>query len=782
MARRLRRIPPGWWVIVLTLPALVPLAHAGFFESHDGLFHAYRLAALDRSVRAGVLYPRWFPEMAFGYGQPLLNFYGPLSYYLGLPFTLLGLSAAHALKLVFAGGLLLSALGMLRFARLHLERWPSVVAAAVYVLLPYHLADLYVRGAVAEFLAFAWLPLTLWAFHRLIEEETGSLMVRVGQAATITAALLLTHTLSALVFSPVLAGSVLLLLIRRRERRAVGLVALALGLALAVSAFYWLPVLVESRYVGLGHGASLGYRDHLVPLSDLVSISATYRYPTGSGVVPAFPLGLAQVVILVLALVLPTRPGRERWVTVFYLGVAYVSAFMLTSLSLPIWQALERVLALLQYPWRFQVLTALATAFLAGALVQSLAPRKIGQDVQDSQELPFLGRFAASRKCCLFVKSWRRSAVVLLLLVLTGAWALWRMPLTPVTPDFSSAAWTEAMWRGDQEEGQVGTTWTGEYVPIWVSEQRWALSLPAIEPAYDGRTLPDGTMRLTGVGSGRYDLDVNAPQGVVVALHQFYYPGWSAVNRTTGSRIPARPAGALGLAAFDLPPMAGRVTLRLGWTAAQWWGTLISATSVAGVAFLALVVAFIGRRRLHRDRDRRGALWLASAALLGACVLLVGLARPHGRVQEVTPVNAVLAEPGSDAPSLELLSFSLGAPTGSHRAGDVVSVTLYWHALRNLGQDYKAFVHLTDAALTRQPAQHDGDPGGGFTPATRWLVGELVPDTHHLALPSDLRPGQYLLWAGMYEYETVQNLTVASSEAPASDSRVLLGEIEVLAR
>jgi uncharacterized membrane protein len=92
--------------VVLTLPALVPLARIGFFESDDGLFHVYRLAALDRAVRAGVLYPRWFPEFAFGYGQPVLNFYGPLSYYWGLPFTLLRADAVLGMKVVFATGLI----------------------------------------------------------------------------------------------------------------------------------------------------------------------------------------------------------------------------------------------------------------------------------------------------------------------------------------------------------------------------------------------------------------------------------------------------------------------------------------------------------------------------------------------------------------------------------------------------------------------------------------------------------------------------------------------------
>jgi hypothetical protein len=140
-------------------------------------------------------------------------------------------------------------------------------------------------------------------------------------------------------------------------------------------------------------------------------------------------------------------------------------------------------------------------------------------------------------------------------------------------------------------------------------------------------------------------------------------------------------------------------------------------------------------------------------------------------VQATDQVNANLEN------RVELLAYT--TDHAAYHPGDTVSVTLYWRALRQLDQNLKAFVHLTDADLTQQPAQHDGDPNGGFTPTTRWLPGEMVPDTHHLSLPADLEPGLYRLWAGMYEHETIQNLAIVSSEAPAADGRVLLGEIEV---
>jgi hypothetical protein len=514
-------------------------------------------------------------------------------------------------------------------------------------------------------------------------------------------------------------------------------IALSLSLALAVSAFYWLPVLVEAQYVGLGHGTSQGYQDHLRALRDLFSFGFAYPYPSDPSAARVFPLGLVQIVVIASAVVLVVHPTLRRWVTYFFLAVALVSAFLLSTASLPVWRALERGLAFLQYPWRFQALTALATAFLAGAIVEGVTkPSSLG-----------------------------RAVLCVAVLLPTGIWALWRLPVTQVIPSLS----VEAMWQMDRDHGQVGATWTGEYLPIWVEEQRWAISHPAPEPATGSVSLPSGQVRLDGVGYTSYDLELDSNRSTTLILHQFHFPGWEAVGKT-GQAGPyhSSPAGVLGLAAFDLPAGVGPIRVQLGHTPAQFWGTLTSLI-VCLVIGLALVVKPL--------RARDGAVWgsmlLALCYVLLATVLLGSLLLPGGLVQPAIPVNANLED------SVELLAFTTSQT--SYQPGDLMEVTLYWRALRDLDSELKAFVHLTDAALAHQPTQHDGDPGGGFTPITRWLPGEMVPDTHHLALPTELAPGRYLLWAGMYEHETVRNLAVLSAGVPEADGRLLLGEVEVTA-
>lgn len=742
---RLIRVPAGWWVVLLALPALAPLFRAAYFGSHDGLIHLYRLAALDQAVRSGALYPRWFPDLAFGYGHPVLNFYGPLSYYLGLPFTLLGADAALATKLLLAGGLIAAGLGMYGFARCHLGRGPALAAAVVYIYLPYHLVDLYVRGAIAEFLSFVWFPLLLWAFYRLVAHPEAKALPQVSLAALLLSALVLTHSLSAFLFVPLLAGYTFCLWLQRQARpggrkgwQPLSRAALAGLLGLALSAFYWLPVLAESQHVGLGSGRSQGYQDHLLSMAQVVSLDLVYPYPDQAGGHPTFPLGWLQLLILAASAVmlLLRRSGQPR-LHLYFLAIALGSAFMLTRASLPVWRALEAGLAFLQYPWRFQAVTALAAAVLAGAVWAGIRQRLRSRPGA-------LAGFAAAG-CGLLL-----------------AWSLWKLPLVPLQPDLS----VEAMWQIDREHGQIGATWTGEYLPVWVQEQRWAISLPGTGPEPDKTTLAAGQIRLARAGHTRYEFDLDARQELLLTLHQFYYPGWEA--RWQGETHLAQPRGILGLAAMDLPAGSGPLAVRLALSPAQRGGTLLSL-----LVALAIGVVLVAEYQLPGAGTSRRPLSLAAGYTLLAAILLGGLAWPNGHSREVQRVGANLED------QAELLAFA--ADDTTYRPGDTVRVTLYWLALRQPAREYKAFVHLTDAAVTRQPAQHDGDPGEGFTPTSRWLAGELIPDTHPLRLPTDLSPGRYRLWAGMYEHETVRNLNVLSSETESIDNRVLLGEIEVVA-
>ena len=75
------------------------------------------------------------------------------------------------------------------------------------------------------------------------------------------------------------------------------------------------------------------------------------------------------------------------------------------------------------------------------------------------------------------------------------------------------------------------------------------------------------------------------------------------------------------------------------------------------------------------------------------------------------------------------------------RAGQEMTVTLYWQATAPLNAELKTFVHLRDEG-NGTVAQVDAAPLQGFYPTTAWQPGEILNDTQRLTLPGDLKPGK----------------------------------------
>jgi hypothetical protein len=732
----LRRLPWGAIAtVLLTLPALWVLARPGFFVSHDGRFHVYRIAALAAAWNDGVLVPRLFPDFGFGYGQAVLNFYAPLSYFPGALLAFLGLSPAAAAKITLAGSFVLAALAAYGYgralagtARPGLAPAAGVLAAVVYTYTPYHLADAYIRGALPEHVAFIFPPLILWSYHAAFKNTRNNAWPPLLWSALAWVALVLTHNLTALITAP--AALVYLLVLAGwtgRWRRLAGAVG-AMALAVGITAAYWLPVLLESRFVGLALGPSRGYAEHWLTAATLVRRSLVYFVdpPDTLGRIYAlswFALALAGLVGVLLLIRWRQRRLPAAWPPMaFHLALAAGAMLMTTAASAPVWDLFKPVLGNLQYPWRFLVLEALGLLGLAAAL-PALLPR---------------------------VHPALVAAIIAPIALFVGLPGLAPEPLA-LPASYSQLV--ERMWQEDAEAGQVGATWTAEFLPLTVTEQRWALGRPR-EGAADGPAIqPAPTVTLTAVQHAGLTAQIDTQAPFQLRLHQFHLPGWNAA--VDGQPVPTYPSGELGLVTVDVPADTHVVTLRFGATAARTAGAVVSLLALA--AWLILV--------WWRGRTSRS---LLAASLAVAAIALALALNGLGIGQRTWTPQSVQA-------TLEDVAVLLAAEAEPLPEEDAVAVTLTWLALREVSQNYKAFVHVLgpDGSVI---AQHDGDPVGGFTPATRWRPGEIIRDQHVVPLPAGLPPGDYALRAGLYQFDPPRNLSV---EPPAPDNRVDIGVVKV---
>ncbi|MEK7323742.1 MAG: hypothetical protein AAB217_00630, partial [Chloroflexota bacterium] len=187
-------------LIALTLLTSWPLLTGGLPTVGDGLIHFHRFAQLDWHFRHGDFYPRWFVNLHYGFGAPVFNFYAPLSYYIPLLFRLFNLPLAACLLLGYILAFGVAIFGVYYWVR---DQFDSPLAGltttAAFGLSPYLYLNVLHRGAYPELWGLALAPWLLWSAHRLaLNPHSRSLLTFVA----IQSALVVTHTLSALIFYP----------------------------------------------------------------------------------------------------------------------------------------------------------------------------------------------------------------------------------------------------------------------------------------------------------------------------------------------------------------------------------------------------------------------------------------------------------------------------------------------------------------------------------------------------------------------------------------------------
>ncbi|HNS50624.1 MAG TPA: 6-pyruvoyl-tetrahydropterin synthase-related protein [Anaerolineae bacterium] len=597
---RPQRPDPGPWLVLLfCLFAVLPLAGPDyFFDTHDGVHSVFFLTEFDAAIRDGVWYPGWGTDHALGYGYPSFVYYSPLAYYAAEAFHLLGAGMVASVKWVWALSTLGSGLAMFACGRALLGRQRALLAAVLYVYVPYHLANAYVRGDLREHAALAWLPLVLLAFYRLAERVT---LRRIAAAGLAYGAVWMTHNVTALIFTPLLAAYVLFLLRRpphptsgpAQGRARLAQAGGALGgavLGLGISAALLLPALLERGFISQEQwvGSGYDYRAHFVYPFQMLSGFWGYG-AAGPGPVDqmSFQLGLVPTVLSMLALVgALCRRSRERAQTLFWAVATALLLFLMLPASQFLWDKVP-IAGLVQFPWRLLGLAAL-TMSLLGALA---LPRQRSE----------------------------RAPVPALVLAAVASFASFSYTLPQYTPVPDAAEGPLLVLQFELEyPDMIGRT-------AWVQEP--PKTSPLVSQYQSGGPLvtahalaPGSEVEMIRAGGASDELTVRSAAGTALQFYTYYYPGWRVwVN---GEPLPGsalRPEGPHGLLTIDLAAGEHHVLLRWGDTPLRSAGKAITLACLGS----ALLMLMLGRqsdgprgRACSTELQARGAVWQRDSRLI----------------------------------------------------------------------------------------------------------------------------------------------------------------------
>jgi hypothetical protein len=574
-------------VLGLSVFAWAPLLSNTYFsQAHDAAHTLIFVSSFDQSLRDGAFLPRWAPDLALGYGYPFFVIYNPLSAAAAEVFYLAGLGLVGAVKSVYLLGLAGSGLAMYLCGRALFGRAAGVVAGLLYVYLPYHLADVYVRSAAAEALSYVFPPLVIWATFRLAHPR-GPRLLYILCGAFAYAGLVYCHNGATIVFTTFLVPWCLFLLARvwfadagtvsaraRRLAPTLGGMAGIAGLALALSAAFWLPLAAELRYVLAEQWTAYPFAEHFVYPFQFLSPFWGYGY-SGPGTHDeiSFQVGAVGILLGIFAL-RRLRGGPARAEVAFMFAAAAVYLFAMTEASRAIWAALP-LGNLLQFPWRLLGGLAVPVALLGGAAVGGLGdrlwPAWAGLEVRPVALVPLL----------------------LLGAIASQAYALPQS--TPVTPDEvapRAAVDFETTWA----DRTAGTVWVTEIPRDTPLVAQFKNNLPLQKGVAAD---PEAHVEMVHHGGSSDVMRVRSPRATALTILTYDFPGWNTY--VDGRPAVHTRAGPQALIQLELPAGEHLVAARFEHTPPRVAGEAASA-----LALLATAGGFAWLWRAGRRLNRSG--------------------------------------------------------------------------------------------------------------------------------------------------------------------------------
>lgn len=330
---------------------------------------------------------RWVPDMGYGYGFPLYNYYGVLPFYLGaLASYILGFIGA--VKLLFFIPLALGGVSMFLLGRQLFGTKAGLVTAIFYMYAPYRAVDSYIRGAIGESFALALIPLLFYTYIRLIKEGGKK---NFFLSAIVMGLFLTTHNLSLVIFMPVFICTVSYLLFKDKWKNILHVIE-SLFMGFGLSSFFLLPAFFEKGFVQIDTltRGDLNFRANFVqfprfffdvtankeysflPLQGQLSLQV--GWPLWLFVIAAFIILFTGILIFLIQRSIKFISKEILVFGVFFAFFFIFSLFMQHNKSAFVWEAIG-FLRFIQFPWRYLGLSIFTGSLLAGLVIYVMRGR-----------------------------------------------------------------------------------------------------------------------------------------------------------------------------------------------------------------------------------------------------------------------------------------------------------------------------------------------------------------------------------------------------------------------
>ena len=360
--------------LLITCFVLFPYFDDVIYRGHDLQYHLSRLDGIVTAIEDRQFPLAIYPDKNFGYGYASPLFYSDL--FLIIPSVLVktfSIPLVIMFKIIVFVFTFFTNLTMMMVLNLFFRRKDAAVFGAFLLTsCNYYVTDVYIRGALGEIMALAFMPALLWVGYNYFVKEEDNWLPFGLVFAGIAHCHLISVVLAAGVFGLFMLVNIRQLLNNRRMI-VTFLKAFLLGAGLTIG--YFLPMAEQyvSQDLRVHHIEPTMLETYRVPLKQI-----WYDFISEFGMVWASEAGLNAADKLktlgTLMLVIPLGylfVKKQRLLTVmfvFFIGLVFLSS----SLS-PIHRL--SFLSFLQYPSRLYIIASVLGSVLAAYLVTQLDRR-----------------------------------------------------------------------------------------------------------------------------------------------------------------------------------------------------------------------------------------------------------------------------------------------------------------------------------------------------------------------------------------------------------------------
>ena len=343
--------------IVFTLPFITGYLN----KAHDYNFHLARLLGIAKNIREGYIFSNINMAFSGGIGLATGLFYPDLFLYIPALMSVFGCTLGFSFKaFMLLINICTGLLGVFSFQGLFGKKIGSFLSL-LWIINPYRLNCLFIRGAVGEIVALFFLPLFIYGLVQVIYKDKSKwyylVIATFGIINSHIISVLLCLILAILIF----ILSLPYLIKHQFKERFFALVKSGLFI-LAITAFFVIPFIDRNIISEIKISDNSMFGNSPATLSQIFMINTEYATGSGIGTYKEMPFSIGPIYLIIIFLFVYTYFYKDKlyaedssYIVMF--GVSIL--FLWMSSELFPWQIfaeyftiLYDVFASIQYAWR----------------------------------------------------------------------------------------------------------------------------------------------------------------------------------------------------------------------------------------------------------------------------------------------------------------------------------------------------------------------------------------------------------------------------------------------